>query len=220
MIAFKCAITGDTQPKTAAYPIEANTTVLQGQVVALDISDHEGYVSPVAADRTAAVLGVAAQTHTGSYTVYPADTSDEILVWDNPAQVYATAAPVITATGGTATTIIDTAVDAFADDDFIGGWVKLISKAANSTITDPVGTVKKITDYTANTNTFETGSWGGNVTAGDKFLLFPPIGLAKGGLGSGVDSYSVADDDTTIAKIYGHDIKSGTVYLTLKTVHE
>ena len=63
MIAFKCAITGDTQPKTAAYPIEANATVYQGQVVALDISGHEGYVYPVGATGQPPCLAWRRNTH-------------------------------------------------------------------------------------------------------------------------------------------------------------
>lgn len=210
MDALKCAVTGVTIPKQSIYPIAAATEIHKGQPVVLTA----GLIVAVAADATAAIIGVAASEHKGdTSSIYPADYAEEILVYDNPAQIFECNVPVITATGGSTTTIVDTALDAFADDAFNNGYAKLVEKAAASTNTDPIGKIYKISDYTALDNTLTIPTAGGAVTAGDKFEIYPPYAFATFGFDTAFQNIVLTDDDTTCMKVVGHDFKRRKINL-------
>jgi len=164
------------------YDIAAATAVKPGQVVCVT----EGLVVPAVAAQTGAILGVAAEAHPGvADALNPRANGTRILVYDNPKTLFRCAAPIMAATGGTATTVLMTTLAAFSADDFNGGWLVLVEKAAGSTNTDAVGTVKRITDYaynaTGTVSTFTVGA-GATAAAGDKYAIFPPFGFAKGNL--------------------------------------
>lgn len=205
---------GGVIPSIREYDIAAGTEISAGQVVVLST----GLVTAASADQTAKILGVAAESHSGSADALdPRSNGTKIRVYDGPHAVFRCPAPVITATGGSATTVIDTAVDAFVDDDFNGGYIKLIGKDAASTNTDLVGSIRRITDYTASTNTFTAAS-GGTPTAGDQYAVFPPIGLAMS-----LDSYrqklDITDDDGTAIKVVGR-IEGTNEILIMAVFHE
>ena len=106
----------------------------------------------------------------------------------------------------------------FAADDFNGGYVKLISKAADSTNTDLVGTVRRITDYavTASTSGTFTLENGGTPNAGDVYAVFPPVGFAKGNLNAAKDGLVLSASASLPLRVVGADVGAGKVHLMIK----
>ncbi len=171
-------VDGGTFASAREYDIAVATKIMAGQVVDLTV----GLVTAHAAAGTGAVLGVAAETHTGEAdALNPRNNGTKILVHDAPNQVFRCPAPILEATGGTATTL--TAKLAGAADVYNGGWLKLVEKAENSTNTDAVGTVYRVEDFatTDGTGTF-TKANGGIPSVGDKYALFMPVGFEGGNL--------------------------------------
>ena len=208
---FYQKLDGASHISAREYDIAANTAIKEGQLVKLT----DGLVTAAAAAETGAVLGIAAENHSGS-----ADALDnradgkKIMVIDDRDVVVQCAAPRITAASGTATTIVADALATFADDDFKGGYVKLVSKAAESANTDVVGQVRRITGFAAASKTF-TVEEGGAASAGDVDAVFPPVGFAKGGLtadGAGIVLTTAAN---LPVKVVGRDEGFGRVYLMI-----
>lgn len=166
------------------YDIAAGTRILVGQVVKL----VEGLVVAAAKNEAGAILGVAAENHLGGADVLNTRAKGtKICVWDAPDAIFACPAPTFTATGGSATTVTTSTLAAFSNDDFNGGYLKLIAKGEGSKNTDPIGSVKRITDYAYNStgtiSTFTVAS-GAAACTGDVYALFPPVTFAKGNLDS------------------------------------
>ena len=194
------------------YPIAAGTAVAAGQVVKLTA----GLVVLAAADETAAILGVAVENHGTADAFNPRATGTKIKVADAPMAVYECPAPQITATGGsTSAFVASTISSSYSNDDFKGGFVKLITKGAASTITDPVGKVYPITASTAasGTLTVATGTIAGGCTAGDIFAVFPPVGLAKGNLDSGILKLVLTGAAALPLQVVGMDTERNMVQL-------
>ncbi len=190
------------------YPIAYNTAITAGEVVKL----VNGLVVASDAAAAAAILGIAAENHPGtSDALNPRANGTEILVYDNPDLIFECPAPVIAAASGSATTIVPDSgeVDAnAADDAFNYCELVLISKAANSTNTDPVGKHITVTDY-AKTGTIITKASGGTPSAGDKYEVYPKIGAPVGGIAA-LDSTTlsklvVSTKGATKIKCVGHD---------------
>lgn len=161
------------------YDIDPATKIQNGQVVDL----VNGLVVPHAVGGTGAVLGVAAEYHSGTADALdPRSNGPKINVWDGPGQVFSCPAPKLTAlAGGSATTVKATL--AGAASVYVGGHLKLVAKAADSTNTDAIGTVRRITAFATDsgTGTF-TLTEGGVPASGDEYVLFPPVGFAGGNL--------------------------------------
>ncbi len=164
------------------YDIDPTTKIQNGQVVDL----VNGLVVPHAVAGTGAILGVAAEYHGGTPDALdPRSNGPEILVWDGPGQVFSCPAPKLTAlAGGSATTVKATLVGAASA--YVGGHLKLVAKAEDSENTDAIGTVRRITAFATDngTGTF-TLEPGGAPSAGDEYVLFPPVGFAGGNLDAG-----------------------------------
>lgn len=160
------------------YDIAKTTKIYEGQVVTI----AGGLVTAQGAAATTAILGVAAETHTGVADPFePRNDGTKLKVYDAPYQIFRCPAPVVTATGGTATTIVATL--AGAADAYNGGWLKLVKKAEDSTNPDAVGTMYRITDFATadGTGTFTKES-GSVPSAGDEYALFMPFGFEGGNL--------------------------------------
>lgn len=178
-------VTGSQVTGIKEYDIDAATAVSIGQVVKLSA----GKVVLAAVGETSPILGTAVESHPGTAdTLNTRSNGTRIKVYDSPTQVFEGVAPQVTATNGTTTTLVAGAIaGVFADSDFVGGKMKLISKAVASTNTDPLGTVYPITGSTAVSGTFTTTqAAGGAITAGDVFAIFPPVGFQKGNLDAGI----------------------------------
>lgn len=162
------------------YDIAPTTVVTPGQVVCIT----EGLVTAAEAAQTTAILGVAAEAHSGAVdALNPRSNGNKILVYDDPDLISACKAPEHEATGGTATTVTIGGLAAFSADDFNGGYLKLVSKAEGSGNTDALGTCKRIEDFAISegVGTFTVES-GATAAAGDVFAIYPPVGFAKGNL--------------------------------------
>lgn len=181
------------------YDIAENTKIMAGQVVALTA----GLVTAQGAAATTAVLGVAAETHSGQAdALNPRANGKKILVYDAPNQVFRCAAPVVTATGGTATTIV--AKLAGAADAYNGGWMKLTKKAEGSTNPDAVGTMYRITDFAADAGTGTFTKESGSVPyAGDEYALFMPVGFEGGNLSADGDKLVVTATASIPMRVIG-----------------
>lgn len=192
------------------YPIAAATAIKEGQVVKLS----GGLVVLAAAGETGAILGVAKENHTGVADAFNVRNNGTVIrVLDSPATVFEAPAPRVTATSGTTNTMAATGVASMADDDFNGGYMKLVSKGASSTNTDPVGTIYPITDYTNSSRTFTTTKTaGGAHTAGDIFEIYPPNGFQKGNLDSGISKLILSATAALPFKSYGEDMDRGMTY--------
>jgi hypothetical protein len=161
------------------YDIATGTAITIGQVTKL----VAGKVVPVVVGETSPVLGVSTENHPGTAdTLNPRSIGLRIKILDGPQSILECPAPQATATSGSTTTLVVTGLGGvFVDGDFIGGKMKLVTKGATSTITDPINTVYPITGSTAATGTFTTTQViTGGVTAGDIFAIFPPVQFQKG----------------------------------------
>ena len=197
------------------YDIAYNTAIKEGQLVKLSGGK---VVSAVAAD-TGALLGVAAEAHSGvADALDPRANGTKLLVIDDPSAVYQCAAPTVTVASGSATTLVFTAGQYFAADDFNGGCVKLVSKASGSTNTDAIGTVRAISDYavTASTSGTFTIATGGTPYAGDVYAVFPPVGFAKGNLSTNRDSIVLTASANLPVRVIGADIEAGKINVMVK----
>jgi len=202
---------GQVLKSAREYDIAAATAISMGQVVKLT----EGQVEAQAANGTNQILGVAAENHGGSADALdPRANGKKIMVWDDPSLIFQCPVPVVAATGGSATTMTASTLAAFSNDDYNGGYIKLIAKAEGSTNTDPIGKVDRITDYSYNStgtvSTFTKAS-GGTPYAGDKYEVYPPIGFKKGNLDSGRTKLVLTATASIPLKVVGHDIERSCI---------
>lgn len=193
------------------YDIAADTAITEGQVVKLT----EGLVVAAAQDETGSVLGIAAETHSGTADALdPRADGTKIMVIDDPDVILQCAAPQVTAAGGSTTTLEVGALKAFDADDFNGGYVKLVSKAEGSTNADAVGAVRRITDFAADSEAgILTIEEGGAPYAGDVYAVFPPIGFAKGNLSADGCVFTLDGSAALPLKVAGHDRAFGKINL-------
>lgn len=190
------------------YQIAAATDVEQGQVVKLSA----GKVVLASAGETAAILGIAEENHTGVTDAFNVrNNGTKIRVLDSPSTIFEASAPQATCTSGSATTMAATGLAVFVDDDFNGGYIKLVEKGDTSSNTDALGTVYPVTDYTAATKLFTVAS-GATHTAGDVYEIYAPVGFQKGNLSATIDSVVLTTNAAIPFKIYGQDFERGLSY--------
>ena len=198
--------------------IGASTAVRAGQLLAVT----DGLAVLSAANRTTAIAGIALENHSG--TADPADpraAGKRIRAAAGPHTVFAAEAPYFTVTSGTATTAAATGLSAYSDDNLNGWTVMLRSKAANSTNTDPVGTVYSVTDFAASGKVLTLSGLGGAPAAGDTFWVFPSCGPLKALLNTGRDGLTVTGGTPVSLplQVVGCDYDRREIHLTA-TLHE
>ena len=212
---FYQKLDGGVHVSAREYDVASDTAVTQGQLVKLS----EGKVVSAAAAETGALLGVAAETHSGSADALdPRADGTRLLVIDDPDAIYQCAAPQVAASGGSPTTLVFTEGRHFAADDFNGGCVKLVSKAAESTNTDEIGTVRAISDFSVasgSSGTFTLAS-GGTPCAGDVYAVFPPVGFAKGGLNGARDALTLTASASLPIRVIGRDVGFDKINVMIK----
>lgn len=214
---FYQKLDGAVHVSAREYDIAYDTAIVEGQLVKLT----DGLVAAAAAGETGAVLGVAAESHSGSADALdPRANGTKITVIDDPDTVYQCAAPQVTAAGGSATTLEVAALKVFSADDFNGGCVKLVSKASGSTNTDEIGTVRRITDFALDNATPTKGiltlESGGAPYAGDVYAVFPPVGFAKGNLNSAGDGIVLSAAANLPLRVIGADTGFGKIDVMVK----
>ncbi|MCR5826643.1 MAG: hypothetical protein K6G54_08750 [Oscillospiraceae bacterium] len=212
---FYQKIDGGVHVSAREYDVAADAALSEGQVVRLS----EGRVMPALAGQSTAVLGVAAESHSGSAdALNPRANGTKVLVMDDPAAVYCCAAPQITAVGGSETTLVFAEGRSFSADDFNGGFVRLLRKGAGSTNGDAVGTLRAVSDFAvtpgeSGTLTLERG---GAPNAGDVYALFPPVGFAKGNLNDGRDGIVLTASSNLALRVVGRDETSNSICVMAK----
>lgn len=197
------------------YDIAYNTAIKAGQVVKLT----EGLVVAATANGTAQVLGIAAENHSGvADALDPRANGTKIMVYDDPMMIMTCPVPVVTAAGGSATTVTASTLGAFSSDDFNGGYLKLIGKASGSTNTDEIGTVYRITDYAyaaeGTVSTFTHAS-GGTANAGDTYELYPPRGFKKGNLDTGIEKLVLTATASIPLKVVGRNENQSEIQMMI-----
>lgn len=161
------------------YDIASSTEIKAGQPVKISA----GKIVLVDAAETGAIIGIAAENHSGAADALDSRANGaRIFVYDSPTAICESAAPEITATGGSATTIVSSGglSSSLSNDALIGGYAVLTEKGISSTITDAEGTVYAISGSVGSTSTLTVATVAGGVTAGDKFAILPPV-LFSGG---------------------------------------
>ncbi len=212
---FYQKLDGGAHISAREYGVAADAAITAGMAVKLS----EGKVVAALAAETGALLGVAAETHSGAADdLNPRADGGRILVVDDPAAVYQCAAPQITASGGSATTLTFAAGQHFAADDFNGGCVKLVSKAPGSANTDEIGTVRAITDFSVSAGASGTLTLasGGVPASGDVYALFPPVGFAKGNLNDNRDGIVLTASAALPLRVIGADVALDRINLMVK----
>ena len=209
---FYQKLDGATHISAREYDVAADTAISEGQIVKL----VDGLVVAAAVNETGAVLGVAAESHSGSADALNTRANGKkITVIDDPNTVFQCAAPQVTALASSATTLEVTDLKAFAADDFNGGYVKLVSKASGSTNTDEIGTVRRISDFALDNATPTKGvltvESGGAACAGDVYAVFPPVGFAKGNLNSARDGVVLSAAADLPLRVIGADTGFGKI---------
>lgn len=195
------------------YDIAKTTAIKAGQVVKLS----EGLVVAATAAETGAILGVAKENHSGAEdAINPRSNGTKILVYDDPGMIMRCKAPVMAATGGSATTFVSTELATLEDDDLNGGYIVLAEKGASSTNTDEIGSVRRITDFTATSNTLTTAS-GGTICEGDKYMIFPPLMFAKGNFDAGIQALVLTATEALPVKVVQIDLVHGEIGLVAKS---
>lgn len=212
-------VNGGVLKSAREYDIAYNTAIKEGQVVKLT----EGLVVAANVNETGAIIGIAAENHSGAADALdPRANGVKIKVYDSPALVCKSPVPVIEASSGSATTVVTDALGAFSNDDFNGGYLKLIEKAAGSTNTDEIGTIKRITDYSYNStgtvSTFTVAS-GGTANDGDKYELYPPVGFQKGNLDTSKLKLVLTATAALPIKVIGRSVETSEIY-TMAALHE
>ena len=154
-----------SNPRT--YQIAAETAIEKGEMVKLT----NGLVVAVDADSDDPYLGIAACQHDGA-TVDGVQTATTIPIYDDPNDVFALyPSGVITATGGSTTTFVDSSLLPATDNILNGGVIKIVTCALDSSL---VGRVINISDFTGSGGTITLGeTLPVAISAGDTALLLP-----------------------------------------------
>ncbi len=208
---FSLHLNGATTPLILEYDIDPTKAVHTGEIVGLS----DGTV--VSADEADAILGIAAEEHTGVHDELNARADgNRIRVCVSPDAVYETSLMYFEATGGTATTLQTTSVGLSASVK--SGRAVLVSKVVGSTNTDRVGDSRRIGAVSVSGGTATvTLSSGGVPCAGDMYMFVPDAGdeLALDATGKGVCFYR-AGNTTKFVCVYTSDDR-GVVGVKLKT---
>ena len=198
-----------------AYPIDKTAAIRRGQVVKLS----GGRVVSAAAEETAPILGIAAESHSGEADVLNGRSNGgEIMVYDNPTLIFECPGPVFAASGGSAAAVTAAAADVSCAtaDAFRGGRLKLKKKAPLSGNGDRAGTVREVESFASSggTATFTVAS-GGVAGSGDEYYLFPPLGAAGVmGLDGGTRAKMVLSAaGCTMIKVVGWDLERNMLHL-------
>jgi hypothetical protein len=196
------------------YQIASNTAIEKGEVVKLT----NGLVVAIGdADQDDPYLGISAVAHDGA-TADGVQTATEILIYDDPNDVFAVyPTAYLTATGGSTTTFVDSSILPATDDIFNGGAIKIRTCAADSTL---VGRVIKISDFTGSGGTITLAeTLPAAFAAGDTAYLCPgprAIGQFGWDLNSDGDDINWESSGGESLVFVGSDIINFEVYFKLR----
>jgi len=152
-----------------SYPIAATTAIEKGEIVRFTPGTGVVACSDYA-DFDAPVLGVSAVNHDGA-TDDGVQKETTILVYDHPDDIFELQSTnLLTATGGSTTTFVDSGLLPATDDVMNNGYLEVVSCAADSTMN---GKMIKITDHTGSGGTLTFDTQPAAFALGDTARLHP-----------------------------------------------
>lgn len=157
-------------PRIMELPIASGTAILDGQAVGFTVGVGViSYASAVDADDP--IFGIAMEAHDGATAGRQSGTKIKIAV-PPVGMVFKSIAPTITATGGSTTTFVDSNLVPATDDIWIGGYIQVVTCAADATM---IGKRIPITDSTGATGTLTFATQKAAFAAGDTAKLCPGL---------------------------------------------
>ena len=171
--------------------IATGTVIELGEIV--KFTPGTGVVAAAGTDLDDPSIGVAAEAHDGSTAGRQVGTKIKVLT--SPTAVFSNQPKnVITATGGSTTTFVDSSLLPATDDYFNGGYIQIVTCAADS---DLIGKRVKISDYTGTGGTITLGeTLTAALASGDTAYLCPGP-LAVSAYGQDLDSDGMEIDFET-----------------------
>lgn len=148
------------------YYIAGGTAIEKGEIV--DFTVGTGIVAVAGTDFDVPMIGVAAEAHDGA--TVGRQTGNKIQIYDSPtAKFKLRSSNVMTATGGSTTTLEDTSILPATSGAWDDGSIKILACAADPTLN---GRIVKISSNTTTTLTLaETLS--AALASGDTYLVCP-----------------------------------------------
>jgi len=157
-------------PRIMELPIATTTAILDGQAVGFTPGTGViAYADPVDADDP--IFGIATEAHDGSTAGRQSGSVIKIAV-PPVGMVFKSVAPLITATGGSTTTFVDSNLVPATDNIWIGGYLQVVTCAADSTM---IGKRIKITDSTGSGGTITFDTQNAAFASGDTAKLCPGL---------------------------------------------
>ena len=132
----------------------------------------------------------------------------------------------LTATGGSATTIVDTTLSTSYQDDDLIGFTAFVTYDAGGAGADPEGKYSKVSDYVASTTTLTIGTVTTAIAAGDEITLargslFPLADVKRicnNALRSLGEVINIDETTTTAASQTEYDVPTGVNYRSIVDV--
>lgn len=186
-------VSGAVLQSEREYDIASATEIAAGAFVKLE----KGLVVPAVSAETGALIGIAAEAHTGAEdALNPRSNGTRIIVRDAPGAIFACPAPVVEAiSGSNASTVKFTAATGAGANAFDGGYIK-----------DKTGAVRRITTGSESSGTVTlTVESGDTVAVGDKIVVYPPVGCTKLAVGDDGTTMVITKSGATSIKVVGRD---------------
>lgn len=177
------------------YELGVNEDMPKGTVVALENG------KAVKAAANSVVLGITAMDYKAQKDeLVPGSGKCRVKVTVSPGTMCRMEHPEFAVTeAGSGTTVKASGITMpSAANALKGGYVKLVYKPENSTNTDAVGAVRKITASSGSTITVEEG---GTAFAGDIYAILPPAGFEHIALSADARSFELAAEKSGMAKV-------------------
>lgn len=197
---FLYGLYGANIPVIREFDIDGNLKVEAGSIIR--VSTDGSKISPTAIGYC---LGVAAEDHSGEKDILNARSNGKKLRVDiTGGGVYSVAAPRFTAIAG------GTATKAVCENDgyttsLVGSCVILASKGENSTNTDSVGSIRKITGVSVADGVATISlSDGGVVCEGDVYAIAPVTGF-KGNVADDCKGFGFSTGTGVTLSVIGID---------------
>ena len=205
---FLYSLGGGNIPVIREFDIKANTKFKKGQIVIIS-TDAE-----IAPNVIGGCIGVAAEEHTGEKDILnERNNGTKLRVDITRDAVYEVKAPKITATKGTATTLVCSA-DGITTN-LANSRIVLVHKGENSNNTDAAGTVRNVQSVAVSgTEATFTIDNGGIVSEGDVYALIPKYGFV-GNVDRRNSDFCCASSGSTVS---AYVVNSNTETLTLEVL--
>lgn len=176
------------------YPLEfyipTATAIQRGELV--KFTPGTGIAAVAGTDFDDPFIGASLEEHDGSTAGRESGTA--LKVDSHPDQIFGLkTSSVLTLTGGSTTTAVDSTLLPQTDDLWIGSYVEIVTCAADS---DLVGKMVKVTDSTGSTGTLTFAALSSALASGDTIILHAGP-LAVGEYGWDLDSDGTDIDYTT-----------------------